>query len=108
MTANTNSVVEPLAAQATDNLPRCVKIVEVIESRYAPGQRPALWNERREGLEKIRTADGKVLQLFSTGGQSTPAPGWELLLTKVVPQTQSGTTAAFQWTLYGVAAVAKK
>lgn len=76
-------------------LPRRVTVAQVLQSRYAPGRRPGSWDARREGIERIRTTSGEELELFSTGGQSSPAPGWELLLTE--PRD-----TAVEWTLYGL------
>ncbi len=81
-------------------LPRRVQVETVVESRYHPGSRPVSWDSRREGEEKILTAGGEVVTLYSSGGQSSPAPGWEILLTKIHPDTSS---PAFEWTLFGIA-----
>ena len=80
-------------------LPRRVHVSSVVQARYAPGARPISWDERRAGIEKICTKDGESLLLFSNGGQSSPAPGWEILLTK---QTETEGASAFEWTLYGI------
>ena len=56
-------------------LPRRIRIAAVISSRYAPGTRPALWDQRASGIEVIRTEDGEEINLFSNGGQSSPAAG---------------------------------
>ncbi len=80
---------------------RRVKIESVISSRYQqPGFRPVSWDERRSGIEKVRTADGDTLLLDSASMQSTPAPGWELMLKEPV-LLKSGETA-YLWTLYGL------
>jgi len=78
-------------------LPRRVKVAEVLKGRYQPGKKPLSWDERSAAVEQIRTVDGEQLSLFSTGGQSTPAPGWEILLTSE-HQEPSG----LLWTLYGL------
>ncbi len=58
-------------ANATEN--RVVTVKEVVSGRYGslPG-RPLEWAERREGIDIIRDSDGKLVRLFSDGGQSTP------------------------------------
>lgn len=84
-------------------LPRRIRIQEILSGRYAPGKRPLSWDARKPGVEKVRTADGEVLSLYSNGGQSTPAPGWQLLLTKPHASATAEEAGALQWTLYGVA-----
>lgn len=79
----------------TKKLPRRITVHDVVIGRYSPGERPVDWEERLEGVEKILTHDGEEVSLSSSGGQSTPAPGWELLLTA---EGQGG----FLWTLYGI------
>lgn len=69
--------------------PRRVKIRSVIRSRYEVrgdnrftiGTKPLSWDQRIAGVDEVVTETGEQLRLFSNGGQSTPAPGWELLLT---------------------------
>ena len=69
--------------------PRRVKIKSVIRSRYesrgdsrfTSGTKPLSWDQRIAGVDEVLTDTGEELKLFSNGGQSTPAPGWELLLT---------------------------
>ena len=82
---------------AAVNLPRRVKIAEVINGRYQPGKKPLSWDDRTAAVEQIRTVDGEQLSLYSTGGQSTPAPGWEILLTSVNDEPNG-----LLWTLYGL------
>lgn len=89
------------------------KIVrEVLSSRYEPGRRPLSWDDRREGVECVRTTDGELILLQSSGQQSSPAPFWEILL---MDQTSVASTSvpkvkgeeqpapiAYSWTLYGI------
>jgi hypothetical protein len=101
----------------TLKLPERIVVQEVVSSRYSPGQRPTSWDKRHSGLEVIKTESGQVLTLFSNGGQSSPHPGWELLLIEMVedaPALASGkksssgsqqggaTLPAYSWTLYGL------
>jgi hypothetical protein len=79
-------------------LPRRVKVREIVAGRYPPGERPVSWDERRAGTDEVVTEDGERLLLFDSGGQSTPAPGWELLLRKPAPNHSGAVT----WTLYGL------
>jgi len=83
------------------NIPRRVRVADVLSGRYGAGEKPLDWNVREGGVDRIRTSDGETLTLYSTGGQSTPAPGWEILLTKERPQLASS-EPAFLWTLYGI------
>jgi len=85
----------------TESLPKRVVVAEVLSSRYEPGERPVSWDDRSPGLETIRDASGVQHQLYSNGGQSTPAPGWELLLTKEA-STQAEGAQPLEWTLYGI------
>lgn len=87
----------------TAELPRRIRVAEVFFARYQPGTRPVIWDERVSGVEKVRTESGESVTLFSSGMQSTPAPGWELFLTRRYPGYVRGDEAAFEWTLYGVA-----
>ena len=78
------------------NLPARRKISKIVSGRYAPGKKPVSWDERIGGIDVCLDEGGSELQLYSTGDQSTPAPGWELLLTDLNENGQ------FSWTLYGV------
>lgn len=85
-----------------------VQVAEVITSRYdntsitshegPTGYRPEGWQDRREGLDTVRTISGEILRLFSTGAQSVPKPGWVIVIT-------GGTfEQGYSWTLYGIPA----
>lgn len=79
-----------------------VKVVRVIKSRYAPGTKPLSWDARLSAVEEVEVACGaenKIIQIFSTGGQSTPAPGWSLLL-NYCQESKDGKAA--KWTLFGI------
>lgn len=94
-TASSSAAVTPAARTATAGknqagvFPRRVKIKSVIRSRYeargdgrfTSGTKPLSWDQRLAGIDEVLTETGETLKLFSNGGQSTPAPGWELLLT---------------------------
>lgn len=102
-------------------LPRRIQVTGVTASRYRPGSRPISWDRRAPGIEQVTTATGEEITLYSTGGQSTPAPGWILLLTKKAGADElaeleqfaaagKGTVGdrsrageALCWTLYGIA-----
>lgn len=90
-----------------EDLPKRIIVAEVLRSRYKPGQRPVSWDERSPGLESVRGSDGEEYQLFSNGGQSTPAPGWELLLTNVVEVEGEQGASGLEWTLYGIKKLAE-
>ena len=83
-----------------NTLPRRVIVQEVLEARYEPGERPSSWDARGPGVETVRTRDGELVKLLSNGGQSSPASGWELLLTK--ESANGAEPAAYEWTLYGI------
>lgn len=80
------------------SLPRRITVAEILDGRYTPGQRPMSWDERASGLEQLTTTEGETITIFSSGGQSTPAPGWELLLTEFAQDSPE----SFNWTLYGI------
>jgi hypothetical protein len=76
-----------------------VCVAEVVSSRYGSargGYRPLLWEERREGRDVVRLEGGETVTLMSSAMQSTPKPGWILVLTG--DSAQDGYT----WTLYGI------
>lgn len=92
------------------NLPRRVKVAKVVHARYRPGSRPVRWDDRRAGVERIVTEEGSELSIFSSGAQSSPAPGWILLLTERADDEdlrgiEQGALEGevFRWTLYGIA-----
>jgi len=82
------------------HLPRRVKVAAVPQGRYQPGERPVSWDRRFAGVDSILTDSAESLLLASSGGQSTPAPGWELLLTREIKTQQA--EPSFEWTLYGI------
>jgi hypothetical protein len=84
-----------------------VTVAEVVLSRYAStiqassrgvqgGSRPSSWDQRQEGLDVIRAVGGETIKLKSSAMQSTPKPGWIIVLT-------GGTEHdGYSWTLYGI------
>ena len=80
---------------------RRVLVAQVLSGRYAAGTKPLRWDERRSGVETIKTTEGEQVALFSSGGQSTPAAGWELMLTGE-KKASSNNTNGECWTLYGI------
>lgn len=83
-------------------LPRRIVVKEVLESRYAPGERPVSWDKRTPGIELILTTEGERIPLYSSGGQSSPNTGWELLLMRPIATQEGGEESAASWTLYGI------
>jgi hypothetical protein len=95
-------------------LPRRIQVGAVLSSRYGDARsqaevrasqwfvpelhRPLSWDERRAGVDVICTSSGEELKLVSSGMQSTPKPGWVLLL------TSGSAEDGFSWTLYGLPA----
>ncbi len=80
----------------TTTLPRRIRVQEVLDARYPDRQRPLSWDLRKNGIDRIRTAEGESLNLLSDGGQSVPKPGWVLLL------TDGDAAIGYRWTLYGL------
>ena len=77
-----------------------VCVTAVVSSRYgrfSAGKRPLLWDERVEGREVVKVDGGEEVTLLSSAMQSTPKPGWILVL------TGGSESAGFTWTLYGIA-----
>jgi hypothetical protein len=72
-------------------------VAHVIESRYGIGPRPLSWDARRPGFDVVETVEGETLRLASTGQQSCPQQGWQILL------TGGDSSNGFTWTLYGLA-----
>ncbi len=81
-------------------LPVRKRISKVLSGRYAPGKKPVSWDERIQGVDICIDSDGSELRLFSSGDQSTPDCGWEIMLTDV------NDDGHFSWTLYGVSSFA--
>lgn len=86
------------------SIPRRIIVADVLSSRYSAGQRPTSWDRRESGFDRIRSTEGEEIELYCTGGQSTPAAGWELLLTKEITIPSGSPSKAFAWTLYGIKA----
>ena len=88
---------------------RRVLVQEVVSGRYQGRPRPLSWDKRCAGIEKIVTSEGETLTLLSGGGQSTPKPGWELLLVRTAEEKDYQVQClkpteeqALTWTLYGI------
>ena len=75
-------------------------MVRVLSGRYPAGERPLDWEKRRAGEEIIATVSGEEIRLYSSAMQSTPAPGWQVLLTADAADSEA---APLRWTLYGIA-----
>ena len=76
-----------------------VVVEEVVSSRYGGGDggvRPLLWDERRAGNDMVRIGGGEIITLQSSAMQSTPKPGWVLVL------TGGSQGEGYAWTLYGI------
>ena len=76
-------------------LPTRIRVAETLSSRYPGNERPSSWDERKAGVDVIRSVDGQTLKLQSDGGQSPPKKGWELMLTESHDDS-------YTWTLYGL------
>lgn len=77
-----------------------IKVARVVASRYEGGFRPLSWDDRRGGSDIVETVDGQRITLLSSGQQSCPQNGWEILL------TGGDDEHGFTWTLYGLGAEA--
>lgn len=73
-----------------------VTVKKVLSSRYSNSSRPQSWDDRKEGIDCIRTTSGEEIKLYSNGQQSTPKEGWVILL------TDGSEDKGFSWTLYGI------
>lgn len=82
--------------QSLEKLPVCVQVDSILSSRYPGNERPLSWDDRRDGIDTIRTKDQKTLRLLSDGGQSPPQPGWSILI------SEGDASQGYKWTLYGM------
>ncbi len=79
-------------------LPKFIVVGKTLTSRYGDGVRPQNWDQRISGVEEIESVDGVHFVLNSEGGQSTPQPGWKIML---LSEYSEGT---YSWTLQGIEA----
>lgn len=84
------------AFSTIDILPARLEIESLVQSRYPDGQRPLSWDARLEGADTVRTTDGKLLRLWSDGGQTPPHRGWVIMV------TGGDAERGYSWTLYGL------
>jgi hypothetical protein len=100
----TNHTPATTAAIETETATR-LSVIELVASRYDAieggmrqlgSERPLFWDDRKEGLDIVRSASGEEVRLHSTYMQSPPKPGWVIVLTG--GDRESG----FTWTLYGI------
>jgi hypothetical protein len=87
--------------QESVELPKSVQVESIISSRYAGHQRPLSWDDRREGIDVVRTGDQRTLRLLSDGGQSPPQPGWTIII------SEGNESSGYRWTLYSMPQVAQ-
>lgn len=85
------------------SVPCRVDVAETLESRYSPqgygsvsADRPLQWEERLEGIDLIRTTDGRTIRLRSDGQQSPPKSGWGLII------SGGDALGGYTWTLYSL------
>jgi hypothetical protein len=83
------------ASRLTDSHGR-LRVSEMLCSRYAGGERPLSWDDRKEGIDVVRAITGEEVRLKSTSMQSPPKPGWVILL------TGGNASEGYSWTLYGI------
>lgn len=78
-------------------LPSQIEVKSVTSNRYDhAGFRPFKWEDRVDGVDEVVTTDGQSIRLLSSGQQSTPSPGWSIILTGGEPRQ------GYTWTLYGL------
>lgn len=82
-------------------LPQSVQVESIVSSRYVGHERPLSWDERREGVDVVRTADQRTLRLLSDGGQSPPQPGWTIII------SDGNENSGYKWTLYSMPQMAQ-
>ena len=79
---------------------RRIQVSKVISSRYSAWptspERPDSWDERMSGCDTVEAEGGEVIRLASSPMQSTPRPGWVILL------SDGDSKSGFTWTLYGI------
>ena len=84
-----------------------VCVEDVVASRYGlsvkpassggkRSERPQSWDDRKEGIDVVRAFGGDTIKLKSSAMQSTPKPGWVIVLTGGSEQE------GYSWTLYGI------
>ena len=83
-------------SSAYTEFPVSIEVAECVSSRYVQHRRPLSWDLRRAGIDTIRTTDGRVLRLESSGDQSPPRPGWTIVL------MSGDDERGYAWTLYGI------
>ena len=76
-------------------LPKSVVVGKTLSSRYSDGLRPMNWDLRCSVVEEVESVEGERFVLASEGGQSTPQPGWKIML---IHEHSEG---AYYWTLQG-------
>ena len=82
-----------------------ITVLEVLSSRYKPGNKPNSWDKRTDGFDVVKTTEDEVIALDSQGAQSSPDKGWNILLSKDNGQKEIknfGLLSSFSWTLYGL------
>ena len=77
-------------------IPARVQVKRIVRSRYDNSKRPASWDDRAAGEDRVEIEGGHSIKLQSDGGQSTPQPGWVILL------RGGNAQAGYEWTLYGL------
>jgi hypothetical protein len=83
----------------SSGLPRQVAVAAVASERYpqaSPAFRPMDWGARVVGIDHITTRSGEQIKLASSGQQSVPGIGWELVL------TGGDASGGYTWTLYSM------
>ncbi len=85
-----------ISSHSVAESPFRVQVESIVSSRYPGHERPLSWDERREGVDVVKTSDQKTLRLLSDGGQSPPQPGWIILI------SGGDESTGYRWTLYSM------
>lgn len=78
-------------------LPKKISVSELVQGRYPSGNKPLSWNDRYSGVDVVKDASGSEYKLESSGDQSAPQKGWQILLTET-----GSAPGTYKWTLYGI------
>lgn len=90
-----------MSNQNSVELPASIQVESIISSRYIGHQRPLSWDERKAGVDVVRSIDQKTIRLMSDGGQSPPQPGWTIII------SEGDESSGYKWTLYSMPKVSQ-
>jgi len=88
-------ILPEVSGAVLEHLPARIVVSQIVSSRYPNHVRPKSWDERGEGIDVVRSDEGKLIRLFSDGGQTPPWPGSTIVIMR-------GDSLGYRWTLYGL------